>query len=445
MDMDAELRVGINTLAFAPGHSGGDGTYIQYLVRALSAGGGACRWCQALPHPPGCAGARGGNDAPGCSGAPACQATDQEPTQAARTHYLVFAAPWNAAALEPLGPHATLVRCAVPGRSFALRALWEHLMLPRVAEQAGLDVLHAPVNVAPLGAFGAPGRAPGRAGTPCRLVLTLHDVSPYLPGTRLPPALYLYWRFVRSASARQAAVVIAVSHASAAQVVRRMGVVPQKLRVIHHGVAPIYLEPDPAGPAQEPPLPGLAPGYLLWVGRPYPSKNLAVLLQALHLLRDRDPSWRHTPLVLVGCAGWDERRVAALVRRLGLREQVVRVGHSNERLLRRLYRHAAALVLPSTEEAFGLPVLEAMACGTLVVASRLESIVEVAGDTPLYVAPQDAAGWAAALAAARAAWRTQPPAYHARLARGRARAETFCWARTAAATARVYAAVAAGG
>jgi glycosyltransferase involved in cell wall biosynthesis len=387
------MRIGINTLAFAPGRSGGDGTYVRHLVRTLS------------------------------QGVPAGE----------RAHYVVFAAPWNAAALAPLGPQAILVPCPAPGGSFAQRALWEQLALPRLVARHGLDALHAPVNVAPL-------------AVPLPQVLTVHDVSPFLPESRaIPLPLRLYWRAFRRASARRAAAIIAVSHASAAQVVRALGVPRQAVRVVYHGVAPAYLDaPDsPLAQEQEPPLPGCAPGYLLWVGRTYPSKNLPVLLRALDRLRRRGPRWADVRLALVGRPGWDEAQVQALIRQLGLGDRVVRLGHTNEPTLRRLYRHAAALALPSTDESFGLPLLEAMACGTPVVAARLPSLVEVGGAAAHYVGSHDIAGWADALAETLAAWREGSPALAARRAQGRARASAFRWERTAAATASVYAAVAA--
>ncbi|MCL6554210.1 MAG: glycosyltransferase family 4 protein [Firmicutes bacterium] len=403
------MRVGITTLAFAPGLSGGDGTYVRHLVRALSTG-------------------LDGLDAPSPDAAtPGARAGSGEPA-----HYVLFAAPWNAAALAPLGPRATLVVCPVPPGSFVLRALWEQLALPRLLARANLDVFHAPVNVAPL-------------GTPCPLVLTLHEHVPFAAEVRMPVTLRGYWRLFRRASARRAAAIIAVSRASAAALIRAMQLPPAKVRVIHHGLAPVYLEAGaappvtPAAPAAAaadpaPPLPGLAPGYLLWVGRTYPSKNVPVLLQAFQRLV------RHMParLVLVGRPGWDEPRVARLVQQLGLAAHVVRLGPCDAITLRRLYRHAAALAFPSTHESFGFPVLEAMACGTPVVAARLPCLEEIAGDVPLYVAPHDIGGWAAALAATLAAWRAGSPALQERRAAGMARARRFRWEQTALATAQVY-------
>jgi glycosyltransferase involved in cell wall biosynthesis len=401
------MRVGITTLAFVPGLSGGDGTYVRHLVRALSAGAGLDTTRPAAAAGPG--------------------AADREAVQ-----YVLFAAPWNAAALEPLGPRATLVVCPVPAGSFVLRALWEQLVLPRFVARASLDVFHAPVNVAPL-------------RTACPLVLTLHEHFPFAADVRMPVALRGYWRLFRQAAARRAAAIIAVSQVSAAAVIHAMGLPPGKVRVIHHGLSPVYLEastaplvtpgaPAPPGPDPAPPLPGLAPGYLLWVGRTYPSKNVPVLLHAFQRLV------RHMParLVLVGRPGWDEPRVARLVRRLGLAGDVVRLGPCDEHTLRRLYRHAAALAMPSTHESFGFPVLEAMACGTPVVAARLPCFEEIAGDVPLYVAAHDVAGWAAALAATLTAWRTGAPALQERRAAGIARARRFRWAQTALATVQVY-------
>src|SRR5690606_25125009 len=127
-------------------------------------------------------------------------------------------------------------------------------------------------------------------------------------------------------------------------------------------------------------------------------------------------------------AGVDRESDAALG------DAAVRLGAVDEPTLRSLYRQATALVYPSLYEGFGLPLLEAMACGLPVIASRAASIPEVTGDAALLLDPRDVDAWAAAIAQAvtDAAWRAEFAS------KGLARAEAATWARTATITAAVY-------
>jgi alpha-1,3-rhamnosyl/mannosyltransferase len=157
-----------------------------------------------------------------------------------------------------------------------------------------------------------------------------------------------------------------------------------------------------------------------------------MVVRALARARQRVPDLGDTGLVLAGVA---RDQAAALEVDAAARRLLTFTGHTDEQMLLALYRSAAALVYPSRYEGFGLPLLEAMACGLPVIASRTSSIPEVVGDAAVLLDPDDLEGWSAALE--RVA-RDQPHAAALRQA-GHRRAAAFSWHRTAAETAAVYA------
>jgi glycosyltransferase involved in cell wall biosynthesis len=158
------------------------------------------------------------------------------------------------------------------------------------------------------------------------------------------------------------------------------------------------------------------------------------LLEALARLHD-ELDW---PLYVVGARGWKESPVFRAVQELGLERRVVFVGYAPPEELRYWYSAATLFVYPSLYEGFGLPVLEAMACGTPVITANRSALPEVAGEAAVLVDPTDASALAGAIAALAADERRR--AFLARA--GLARARAFTWERTARATAEAYRAVA---
>ena len=336
-------------------------------------------------------------------------------------------------AVAPHGPRIRFGRRRAPAR--LLQAAWARLPWPPVEWLAGpVEVFHATNFIAP------PAR---RAAS----VLTVHDLT-YL---RFP-------QMVRDASARyrrlvpraldRGAVVCTPTAAVAAEVAAEYGLPPERLVVTPLGVDPHWRQatpPDPAWLAAR----DLPDRYLLFVGSREPRKNLQTLLAAYRELLDSrvvgagdgpavakgagpatapaGPSV--APLVLVGPPGWGEALDTP-----GLPQDAVRTpGYLPEPDLARVVAGAAALVLPSWYEGFGLPALEALACGTPVVAADLPALAEVLGDQAELVAPGDPAALAAALARVL----HDPGGEPARAAR-RARAAGFTWETCAQATLSAY-------
>ena len=247
-------------------------------------------------------------------------------------------------------------------------------------------------------------------------VLTVHDLSfESDPGLMSPRDRFMFRTFVpRSAS--RADRVFAVSERTKRDLVERYGISERKIIVTPNGVDPIF---HPNGSAPD------VPPYALFVGGIQPRKDPLTAIEAL-ALADGDLG-----LVIVG----DEKRggdeVRSAVRRLGLEGRVQFIGYVEHEILASLYRGAACLVFPSRYEGFGLPVLEAMASGTPVVATTAGAVPEVAGDAAILVAPGDPAALADGMREALAK-REQL------VAAGLERARQFTWVETARRTLAVY-------
>jgi glycosyltransferase involved in cell wall biosynthesis len=172
--------------------------------------------------------------------------------------------------------------------------------------------------------------------------------------------------------------------------------------------------------------------YLLTVGTLEPRKNLPRLFEAFRLLKDR----YHIPhkLVVAGPGGWKNQDVFQSVRRLDLSNAIVFAGYVPREVLDSLYRHAAMLVYPSLYEGFGLPPLEAMACGCPVAVSYTSSLPEVVGEAGIYFDPLDIEGIAQAIHQILSSSELR-----ARLVQsGLAQSAKFSWRKTAESTRRAY-------
>ncbi|NLF00971.1 MAG: glycosyltransferase family 4 protein [Anaerolineales bacterium] len=180
---------------------------------------------------------------------------------------------------------------------------------------------------------------------------------------------------------------------------------------------------------------GLTPGYVLFVGTLEPRKNVPGLLRAYRLVRDRGVT--EEPLVLVGGKGWLYQDVFEQTDRLGLREHVRFLHGVEDAALPALYNGAGVLVIPSFYEGFGLTALEAMACGTPVIAAQRASLPEVVGEAGLLVDPDDPQ----AIADAMARVLNDRVLHSAMRVSGLAQAARFTWEQTARTTLAVYRAV----
>jgi glycosyltransferase involved in cell wall biosynthesis len=298
------------------------------------------------------------------------------------------------------------------------RALWLNVAVRRLARRLDLDLFHFTANVAPM-----------RFGDP--YVLTVHDVTTRRAPETHPPRRRAYYRAALGASARNARRVITVSETSAADIVAMLGVPRDRIDVIPLAPDSRFRrveDRDALGRLTE--RYGLDEPYLLYVGNIEPRKNLGRLLEAYARVGRISG-----PLVLVGNLAWLTREVVDSVNRLGLTERVRFLGYVPDSDLPALYSAASAFVYPSLFEGFGLPVIEAMACGAAVVTSTAPALREIAEGAALLVDPYSvesiAEGIRTVLTGADV---------HARLVEsGLARASRYTWEATARRTLETYA------
>lgn len=265
-------------------------------------------------------------------------------------------------------------------------------------------------------------------------VFTLHDLTCRLMPAAHTPLNRWFHLLLMPRFLRQAEAVIAVSECTRRDAVRLYGLAEGKVHVIYEGVSPHF---RPAGVAEVAALRqkyGLPERFILFVGTLEPRKNLGTLLEAYAALRAGGAPQR---LVVAGRRGWRCGALFARLRDLGLEEEVILPGLVDEGDLPALYTAADLLAFPSLYEGFGLPVLEAMACGTPVVCANTSSLPEVAGEAALLLGPHDVGAWVRATGRVLA----DPALRESLRAAGLARARRFTWQAAARRTQQVYRAV----
>ncbi|MBU0641275.1 MAG: glycosyltransferase family 4 protein [Planctomycetes bacterium] len=326
---------------------------------------------------------------------------------------------------DPWGlPNVAARRIDIPGDRFNL---WFHLRLPVAAWRDGIDLLHLPANAAPL-----------RCSVP--FVVTIHDLAPLEIDDELSPrARAAFYRGVKRAVTR-AAHVITVSDATADDLHRYFGIPRDQVTTIpwapDNGV--VAQAGGESGRPDERTMKrlceryGLTPPWMLNFSGASRRKNAAGLIEGVARLpvelRGR------FQLVFVGCEPESVRaQVLDRAKRLGGATQCRVLGFVPHEDLGGLLSGAQALLMPSLYEGFGLPILDAFACGTPVLTSNTSSMPEVAGDAAIYCNPRDARSIADGIA------RLLDESVAAELVqRGRERLRQFSWERTARAMCQVY-------
>lgn len=323
-------------------------------------------------------------------------------------------------------------------RPFSLR---EQTQLPRLLRSQQADLFHATYYVRPY------------FGLPCPSITTLYDTIPRLFPAEVSPRARLLFNLLMRQAARSSQHILAISASARQDLIDAFGIPPGRITVTPLAADPRFApQPAPAIAALRANY-GLPERYLLALSSNKPHKNLAALVEAYAMLGvgagelgveagtavvgevapNSQPSTSTPTLVIAG--HWDERypQARAAAERLGLGQRVRFLPNVAEPDLPALYAGAELFVFPSRYEGFGLPALEALACGAPVVASNRSSLPEVVGDAAVLVEPS-----AAALASGMARV-LQDTALQQRLrAAGPQRAATFSWRKTAQATLAVY-------
>ncbi len=357
-------RIGINALYLIPGGVGGTEIYLRSLLAALA------------------------------------ELDD-------RHEYFVYANAGTGADLVPSSPRFHLVPTGVNARFRPGRLCYEQIVLPRLLRRDAIDVLLNP-------GFTGPVSFADRSGT------VFHDLQ-----HKRHPEFFRwfdrpFWNLMLGASAARSRVLIAVSHATAADLIRYYPASKDKIAIVAHGVDEEFFRiaqlAQRRAPTQEP--------YLLTVSTLHPHKNIDRLIEAFGEFRQSHPEFR---LVIAGLEGFAARALAARRRELGLEDSVRFTGWIPRAELYGLFEHASAFIAPSRFEGFGLPLVEALAAGLPTACSAIEPFDEIAGDVAVRFAPDSVAQITDAMRKI-----TSDTAFRAgaRIA-GPARARMFDWRRTA--------------
>lgn len=365
------LRIGINALYLIPGGVGGTEIYLRSLLEALARIDG-------------------------------------------RNEYFVFINRESASDPPITSPRLQLVPCAVSASRRPARILWEQIVFPFLLRKHRIDVLFNPGFTMPLLS-----RRPS--------VTVFHDLQhkrhpEFFRWFDLP-----FWQFLLWASARRSRSLIAVSQATADDLVRFYPGVNGKTVVIPHGVDPECFRIGKRRLRNA----KLAAGekYLLTVSTLHPHKNLSHLMEAFQLFRKSHPLFR---LVIAGLKGFAAAELEARRRELGLEEFVTFTGWIPRNDLYGLLEHTDAFIAPSRFEGFGMPILEALAAGIPTACSGIAPMNEISGAAAVHFDPDSVPGIAAAMESI-----ADDAGFRARAAiAGPERARQFDWDRTAELTLR---------
>ena len=305
------------------------------------------------------------------------------------------------------------------GHRFPVRIGWMQMRASRALGVLRPDVAHFTNGMIPIGA-------------PVATVVTVHDMSLRLYPRCHPVRRLLLNRPLMHLAIRQASAIVTVSHSARRDLLRLHGVEPDRVSVIHEAASPAFrpiadrLTLDDVRARY-----GLPSRFILYVGAIEPRKNLTRLMRAFADAR-RAGIPHH--LVCAGPYGWASRDLSGHIDRLGIKEVVHFTGYVPFEHLPAIYNLGDFFVFPSLYEGFGLPVVEAMACGLPVLTSNTSSLGEIAGDAAETIDPTDTDAMIAAIR--RLA--TDPALRRDRAERGLQRARTFSWAQSAREMLAVY-------
>ncbi len=282
-------------------------------------------------------------------------------------------------------PQITYISAPWPQSRPAVRVAWEQLTLPALIRQKHIDVLHSPVNV-------LPEQMPGT----CSTIVTLHDLAFLRFPAVLTPAKRIYHRTFTIRSLRRATMIITVSDSTQHDAHELVGIPFERMRTVYTCIDKRFSNVS----IQEKlrlfkEQHELTEGFILYLGTLEPRKNIDTLIDAYALLRQMHGV--REKLVLAGGKGWLYETIFEKVKQLGLETEVVFPGFVPDSDQVLWYQAASAFAYPSLYEGFGIPVAEALACGTPVVTSNVSSLPEAGANLALCVDPYDISALAEAL------------------------------------------------
>ena len=323
------MKIGINVLYLLPGRVGGSETYIRNLLK----------WLPIIDR---------GNE------------------------YVVFINEESRMVFDQPGPGVTIFVCPVRASNRSRRILWEQFGLPAEVRRRGIDVLLSAGMTAPF-------RCPATS------VLMLFDLQHINQPGNFP---WYYLPFLRSiiyGSAKSADGVLTLSHQVKNDIIRSYHLPQESIEVTHlavdHDAFMLHGSPDTNTVKARY---GLPERFILYAASSLPHKNHERLFLAFKQVRDRIPGLK---LVLTGARDKGGDTLIHMMQTMGIGQDVLLLGWLPFGDVPSIYRASEAFIFPTLHEGFGLPVLEAMACGIPVVCSKIEPLLEVAGDAALFVDP----------------------------------------------------------
>jgi glycosyltransferase involved in cell wall biosynthesis len=331
---------------------------------------------------------------------------------------LIFAQPHARQWIDlPSSPGLKLV--LAPEMSPSRRLFWEQTSLPRLVQRAGLDLLHSPHYTRPY-------------FLSCASVVTLHDMTFFLFPHLHTIARRFFFPIAIRLSVQRADRLIAVSESTRRDAMRILNIPPAKIFTTLLGVSPDFRKvSDPNILEAVRQRYHLPEEFILSVGTIEPRKNLLFMLNAYSSLSRKQAC---PPLVIVGPTGWQFGPIFQRINQDGLRGKVQLTGYISDLDLPIVYNLAKVLIYPSQYEGFGLPPLEAMACGTPVITTNVSAMPEYIDDAGILISPQDED----ALIDALNEILSRPDLQQRLSCQGLARASKFTWKQTAQETLKVY-------
>jgi glycosyltransferase involved in cell wall biosynthesis len=369
------MRIGLNLLYLIPGEVGGTETYARGLIEALA----------------------------------------QEDV---RNEYTVFINCESRHLDFIHHPHFKIVECRLKATNRVARFLWEQFILPGQVRRAGLDLLHSLGYVAPL-------------YLPCKSVVTIHDLNyKYVPQSMTVVTRSVQRLFVE-ASAHRTDHIIAVSEFVRGQLINYLKFPPEKITTIHEAVERnVFTHAKPGRLLLS--SYGLSRPYIFAFSSLTPHKNIASLIKAFQRINEIIPGAYQ--LVITGHQPRGNQSLKEEAIKLGLKDSVIFTGYLERPDINALLSGAAVFAFPSFYEGFGLPVLEAMSCGTPVACSERAALPEIAGDAALYFDPGDVEQMAKVLLKIL----QDEPGRQFLRQRAEKNLERFSWEKTARQTVAVY-------
>ena len=298
---------------------------------------------------------------------------------------------------------------------------WEEVHIPTRLSEERVEIYHVPQN-----GIGLPKKKASK------YVVTIHDLIPYTMPETVGKGYLRIFLDQMPRIVEEADLIVTVSEYSKKDIIRYFNLPAEKIVVTHLAPEDFYRPLPPEEVSQLLCKYNLEPGYILYVGGFSQRKNIPAIVKALAQIKDQIPE--HYRVVIAGSPGRGTEEVREVARALGVEDRVDLPGFIPVEEMAHLYNGAKLFIYPSYYEGFGLPPLEAMACGVPVITSNVTSIPEVVGDGARMVAPDDVIGLAEEmhnLLTDEEAWRDQQR-------KGFARVAQFDWRKTAAQTLQGY-------